>query len=595
MKQRKKCNWGAIAVPVIGGVFNLIGGYSSARAARKLAEEQAERQRQLQIEQNNINRQNNTANILNNYNNVQEYNANNNTEDDVVYRKGGRKKLRNAPAITDGGVAIPIGDNRFLLRGSTHEQINETGQTGIGINTGREEIEAQDGEVIVPGRKYLRVYSNEPMFNGISPAELVEAGVDKEQVFNAQESIKNKLGIDSEGKPVKRRLRDAGRRKAPFGTSSWIDNDYRYNFGSSDNNVDMTGSLDNVTVTASRPKKLNPINSTHIKPISTATFKKLSLPNNNWGLDLTKADWVNLGADVIGGLGVNLFNRHAYDGINYKYELPEYVDESAVNMDTKWRIGARLADRERQYNNSIKNISRNTASSNVARGLMQMASNDNFTERAKLYEEKANKETELRNVNAQNIQQVRARNAAARNQWLQNVATIKNQEINANNELAREKAKSTSVSLQGIGNAITNMIRQGQQRYYDRQNQLIMAEAANPGSVYRLVSSGALDLPPRQLAAIMAADYNNAIDPGIAPIRKAGARPERQPNESAADYNIRLQNWRDLQAEDEFAQKRWDAKAEPYLASRNRYNGYISMLASTKRGRKFLSKMNIPY
>ena len=82
MKQRKKCNWGAIAVPVIGGVFNLIGGYSSARSARKLAERQAEQQRQLQIEQNNINRQNNMANILNNYNNVQEYNANNNTHFD---------------------------------------------------------------------------------------------------------------------------------------------------------------------------------------------------------------------------------------------------------------------------------------------------------------------------------------------------------------------------------------------------------------------------------------------------------------------------------------------------------------------------------
>ena len=36
--------------------------------------------------------------------------------------------------ITDGGNAKKIGNNTYLLRGGSHEDINETGQTGIGIN-----------------------------------------------------------------------------------------------------------------------------------------------------------------------------------------------------------------------------------------------------------------------------------------------------------------------------------------------------------------------------------------------------------------------------------------------------------------------------
>ena len=67
-----------------------------------------------------------------------------NTTDEMRYGGKARSKRRVPIKITDGGVAQKIGNNTFLLRGSSHEQVNPSGQTGIGIKIGNNEIEAEE-------------------------------------------------------------------------------------------------------------------------------------------------------------------------------------------------------------------------------------------------------------------------------------------------------------------------------------------------------------------------------------------------------------------------------------------------------------------
>ena len=123
-----------------------------------------------------------------------------------VMRRGGRRRLRDGVNITDGGYAIPIGNNTFLLRGGSHEDVNETGQTGIGLNVGGKEIEAEGGEVVQKTPSEVRVFSNSIVLpNGMTPAEAVENGIDKNKVFNIQQNMNNNNGIKS-----KRRLRNVG-------------------------------------------------------------------------------------------------------------------------------------------------------------------------------------------------------------------------------------------------------------------------------------------------------------------------------------------------------------------------------------------------
>lgn len=105
--------------------------------------------------------------------------------------------------ITDGGDATKIDNNTFLLRGGSHEDVNETGQTGIGINVGGNEIEAEGGEVAQRKGNSLRIFSAQPILNGISPAQAVAAGANKNAVFNAQQRFKRVNGLKDDGNKVK--------------------------------------------------------------------------------------------------------------------------------------------------------------------------------------------------------------------------------------------------------------------------------------------------------------------------------------------------------------------------------------------------------
>lgn len=141
--------------------------------------------------------------------------------------------------ITDGGDATKIGNNTYLLRGGSHEDVNETGQTGIGINVGGNEVEAEGGEVAQKKNGALRIFSAQPILgNGMSPAQAILRGYNKDSVFSQQQAFKKRNG-----------LKDDGSAKYGFGgdiKSIW-------NFIRSNRSP-----IDNIAVLATAYQKLNP-------------------------------------------------------------------------------------------------------------------------------------------------------------------------------------------------------------------------------------------------------------------------------------------------------------------------------------------------
>lgn len=102
--------------------------------------------------------------------------------------------------ITDGGDATKIDNNTYLLRGGSHEDVNETGQTGIGINVGGNEVEAEGGEVAQKKNGALRIFSAQPILgNGMSPAQAILRGYNKDKIFSQQQAFKKRNGLKDDG------------------------------------------------------------------------------------------------------------------------------------------------------------------------------------------------------------------------------------------------------------------------------------------------------------------------------------------------------------------------------------------------------------
>ena len=98
------------------------------------------------------------------------------------------------PNVVAGGIAQPLGNNFFYMNGRKHSQggidIGPSDKTGI---------EVEDGEVVETNGNELKVYSAQPIINGVSPAKLVMGGANPNKVFKAQEDFKDKNRINDDG------------------------------------------------------------------------------------------------------------------------------------------------------------------------------------------------------------------------------------------------------------------------------------------------------------------------------------------------------------------------------------------------------------
>lgn len=109
------------------------------------------------------------------------------------YAVGGK-----VPNVVAGGIAQPLGNNFFYMNGRKHSQggidIGPSDKTGI---------EVEDGEVVETNGNELKVYSAQPIINGVSPAKLVMSGANPNKVFKAQEDFKDRNGINDDGTKAK--------------------------------------------------------------------------------------------------------------------------------------------------------------------------------------------------------------------------------------------------------------------------------------------------------------------------------------------------------------------------------------------------------
>lgn len=219
-------------------------------------------------------------------------------------------------------------------------------------------------------------------------------------------------------------------------------------------------------------------------------------------------DYIGLGIDTLATLGSGLFTRSAYNNLDFDYSLPNYVDETPVSFDTTYHNEAQRANIERNRINARNLIGGNTASAQDALTRMQQSDTSALMETNKLLDEKSNKEVELRNQNAANEQAVRARNAAARNQYYQNVATIKNAALQAKNEASLAKAQSVASDLSGLSQAWTNFATSVENRYNNRQNEAIIAATSKEPAVLSNAIQFGYNFSPEILANV----YKNTND-----------------------------------------------------------------------------------
>ena len=185
---RKKCWIGA----AIGAATSIAGSLFGAAAQKR----EMRRQKSIQDWQNTTQE---AANMSAALNNSQDYQEDYLRQFRTAARLGktlGAKGIY----ITDGGDATKIGNNTYLLRGGSHEDVNETGQTGIGINVGGNEVEAEGGEVAQKKNGALRIFSAQPILgNGMSPAQAILRGYNKDSVFKQQQAFKKRNGLKDDG------------------------------------------------------------------------------------------------------------------------------------------------------------------------------------------------------------------------------------------------------------------------------------------------------------------------------------------------------------------------------------------------------------
>lgn len=185
---RKKCWIGA----AIGAATSIVGSlFGNSAQKREMRRQQSIRDWQDTTQE--------AANMTSVFNNSRDYQEDYLRQFRTAARLGktlGAKSIY----ITDGGDATKISNNTYLLRGGSHEDVNETGQTGIGINVGGNEVEAEGGEVAQKKNDALRIFSAQPILgNGMSPAQAILRGYNKDSVFSQQQAFKKRNGLKDDG------------------------------------------------------------------------------------------------------------------------------------------------------------------------------------------------------------------------------------------------------------------------------------------------------------------------------------------------------------------------------------------------------------
>ena len=497
------------AIAVGASLASSIIGSLLSNSAKKRA---AERQRRVENYNNTVQEASQLSQALTG---TEEVNNDYQRQFNSQAKLGSRRKLREQPVITDGGDAVKVGNGTFLLRGSSHEDINESGNTGIGISVGNKEIEAEGGEIAQIKKNQLRIFSGAPILNGISPVEAILSGANKDEVFAAQERFKRIAGLNDDGtindsSPVK--VMHYGRPKHRVGGMYNFTRRRLFNtspFGSYDDppvgfrpgsifDPSQSVNMDDVVVTA--PKK---VVKAQPQPVTTPP-QTIDTTGNKSGMAIRTGDWIGLGADILGSIATGIINSKGANSIHLP-ERPGFLQ--AAKLKTTYNVAPQEEEVNRARNRSFEDIDAGTASSVAAlnrRNLLNTKATDDIN---KLYAQKENIETELINKDALNQQEVAAQNLKIQSDWANKVADIQNAKDNA-------KTQAKVMSLQGLGRAVSNFVGQASQRYEDIQGMRYALAASENGTAYRMMNSG-VDLDQDTVMGIFGNAYNQHLtDPG---------------------------------------------------------------------------------
>lgn len=221
-------------------------------------------------------------------------------------------------------------------------------------------------------------------------------------------------------------------------------------------------------------------------PVSTKTPAKGTTSSDGKGQgkfkNLTIADWIGLGSNVVGSLASYFASRRA---INKMRGLSQPTLISASKLKTKYNINPQL-DRIREDKfEAYRDIDSNTASSRVSLARKQRVRNAAGQAANELYGNKENIETNLINQDRRNQQSVRQFNAQQYNQYIDRKTAFDN---------GIREAKVTNINnlFSGINAGIQDMIS----RYENRKalnNTIGAMRASAPNVDDRIMRDAGVD------------------------------------------------------------------------------------------------------
>lgn len=450
--------------------------------------------------------------------------------DELIMRNGGNIPRKGVvPLVAEGGTAIPIKKDSFLLKGRKHN----TG--GIVIGKGKNSIEAEGDEVVQITPKQLRVFSAQPILNGNSPAELVQKGAKPSKVFDAQERFKDRNNLNDDGTKKKRNMRtitgkkklgglsrkkDYGSDKKPYpsvkskdfaggGRSYPIPTkaDARDALrlaglhGRSDvkakvykkypelkNKKATLGTFGSLTGANRRLLALNQnvpsagitAGAKIINP-SASSIKPMNLSSNNGskgfnlfkGID--KGEAISSGIGAFGTLISGLLNKGSIDKTSApQVPAPQLV--TPAKLKTNININPELSENRENELRINRLIRGNTGSSAAALARIQSNSYRSLSERNKLRSHKENLETQLQNQDAMNRQQVASANAQQVNEAnrFNSLSTI---------QTANDKVQATANNRTQMIEGVTSAVRDyqlGVDKKRSEENATAAMMSANP-------------------------------------------------------------------------------------------------------------------
>lgn len=521
LNERPKAFIGALISVGASVAGNLIGK-SQQKKAQKQQEEIAQKQAEFSAAQQQAPI---LSEVLNN--NRKNFRT---IGDELIMRNGGNIPRKGVvPLVAEGGTAIPIKKDSFLLKGRKHN----TG--GIVIGKGKNSIEAEGDEVVQITPKQLRVFSAQPILNGNSPAELVQKGAKPSKVFDAQERFKDRNNLNDDGTKKKRNMRtitgkkklgglsrkkDYGSDKKPYpsvkskdfaggGRSYPIPTkaDARDALrlaglhGRSDvkakvykkypelkNKKATLGTFGSLTGANRRLLALNQnvpsagitAGAKIINP-SASSIKPMNLSSNNGskGFNLfkgiEKGEAISSGIGAFGTLISGLLNKGSIDKTSApQVPAPQLV--TPAKLKTNININPELSENRENELRINRLIRGNTGSSAAALARIQSNSYRSLSERNKLRSHKENVETQLYNQDSMNRQQVGAANAQQVNETnrFNSLSTI---------QTANDKVQATANNRTQMIEGVTSAVRDyqlGVDKKRSEENATAAMMSANP-------------------------------------------------------------------------------------------------------------------